>query len=373
MPEQARVLPFRLRQSRGPRSGAEALVEAQTYLARTEEERHEVGRESVYGDPDILMAVCGLLRDQLNVSPGEVSAEAARIFAWVSVRPEGIGFFDERDFFLGESALLAGGATRLLGDRTSTELWLDRADAAFRHTINPAPNLARVAYIRLTLRYDMRRHNEVLEFLPSVALTFEKLGMYTELAKCWFLEAMSLKELGRTVEAAGRFQCLISAVDFRSEDAIRGMALLNLGNLHSGEGRLKEALNAYQLALPELKSAHRYAVLADLKGMMGETLRKMGQLGAAVDAYRECVNDQVGLGLRTRAAYSRVVLAEALLELGKPREAEWEVLAALPTIEEEGMAPEGFAAVTLLRESLRQRKTDPGALARVREYLQAKN
>jgi tetratricopeptide (TPR) repeat protein len=319
------------------------------------------------------MAVCGALREQLNVSPRDVAAEAARIFAWVSARPQGIGFFDERDFFLGESALLAGGATRLLGDRAETELWLDRADAAYRHTINPAPSLARVAYIRLTLRYDMRRHTEVLELLPSVALTFDKLGMHAELAKCWFLEAMSLKELGRTADAASRFQSLISAVDFRSENAIRGMAMLNLGDLHSGEGRLNEALSAYQLALPVLKAAHRHTVLADLKGMMGETLRRMGQLGAAVDAYRECVSDQVRLGLRTRAAYSRVVLAEALLEHGKSREAEWEVLAALPTIEEEGMAPEGLAAVTLLRESVRQRKTDTNALAQVRDYLQAKN
>ncbi len=37
------------------------------------------------------------------------------------------------------------------------------------------------------------------------------------------------------------------------------------------------------------------------------------------------------------------------------------------------MVPEGFAAVGLLGESVRQRKTDPKALLELREYLQAKN
>ena len=100
--------------------------------------------------------------------------EAQSIYSWISARPDGIGFFDERDYFLGESSLLAGCATRLLGDRSEAELWLDRADAAYRHTINPTPNLARVSYIRLTLRYDTRRYREVLELVPSVALDVRK-------------------------------------------------------------------------------------------------------------------------------------------------------------------------------------------------------
>ena len=58
---------------------------------------------------------------------------------------------------------------------------------------------------------------------------------------------------------------------------------------------------------------------------------------------------------------------------GSPREAEWELLAALPTINEQQMVPEGFAAVALLQESVRRRKTDPKALAELREYLQATN
>jgi len=77
--------------------------------------------------------------------------------------------------------------------------------------------------------------------------------------------------------------------------------------------------------------------------------------------------------MATREAYLRIVLAEALLQGGRSAEAELELRTALPTIEREKMVPEGVAAIALLRESVRQRKTDPKALSAVREYLQAKN
>jgi hypothetical protein len=107
--------------------------------------------------------------------------------------------------------------------------------------------------------------------------------------------------------------------------------------------------------------------------MVAETLRRIGQLRAAVDAYREAVNDFVQLGMQTQAAYLRVVLSEALLEAGRHREAEWELLAALPTINEQKMVPEGFAAVALLQQSVKLRKTDPSALSELRRYLQEAN
>jgi hypothetical protein len=107
--------------------------------------------------------------------------------------------------------------------------------------------------------------------------------------------------------------------------------------------------------------------------MVGETLQSVGQVSGAIEAYRESVADHVELGMVTRAAYFRVVLSEALLACGRAREAEWELLAALPTINEQKMVPEGFAAAVLLQESVRQRKTNPKALSELRQYLQAAN
>ena len=97
-----------------------------------------------------------------------------------------------------------------------------------------------------------------------------------------------------------------------------------------------------------------------------------GSWARAIVAYREAVDEYVNIGMKTRVAYVRVLTAEALLEAGRLREAEWEILAALPTIDEQGMAQEGLAAVALLRESVAKRRTDTGALAQVREHLEAR-
>ena len=373
MPEVAKILPFRPRVGIVSCSREEATARARTFLNLPEADRSEQCVNEAYSDGDVLTSICSELWELINTRPSDVAEESPRIYKWLSAKGARSFFFDERDYFLGESALLAAGSFRLLGKRDETERWLDRADATFRHTVAPAAHLARVSYIRLTLRYDMRRHEEVLELMPSVALTFQKFGMENDLSKCRFLEAMSLKELGRIEEAAASFERLASGEEYRVEPALCGMALVNLGNLRSEQGSFDSALMAYRQASPLLQSANRFSALADLKLMLGGTLQRTGHLDAAVQAFRESISDYVALGMVTRAAYLRVVLAEALLAGGKSREAEWEILAALPTIDQEKMVPEGFAAVALLSESVRRRKTDSKSLLELREYLQAWN
>jgi len=373
MPNQGRVLVFPARPSAKPVSRAEALARAEEYLAIPTEKRTAQSEGSHLEDADTLSSICAVLRDRLNVVPAEVFAEAKSLYEWLSVPKRAVGFFDESDYFRGESALLAGGAARLLGSREETERWLDRADACFRHTINPAPMLARVAYTRLALKFDMRRYDEVAELVPSLHLTFGKLAMAEDYWKCRFLEAMTLKDMGSLDAAVGAFEDIVCGAQLPVDDGLKGLALINLGNVRSGQGKHESALVAFSEALPLLKKANRPLSLADLKAMVAETLTLLGKIDQAIEAYREAVADYVLLGSTTRVAYLRLVLAEALVGAGKHREAEWEIAAALPTIDTEKMVPEGLAAVALLRESVQQRKADPKALAELRGYLQNRN
>lgn len=75
--------------------------------------------------------------------------------------------------------------------------------------------------------------------------------------------------------------------------------------------------------------------------------------------------------MRALVAYTHLVIAETLLATNRQREAEWEILAALPAIQELSLVPEGFAAAALLRESVSRRQTDPKALQDLRAHLQA--
>ena len=372
MPETGRLLRFPSSGRVPEFSREEARAAAEILLTSANEERVHQASECHF-DIDVLLSACALLRERINETPALVATNASGVYLQLARFQADLGLFDERHFLLGELAWLAGNGCRLTGRRDEAERWLDRAEANFRHTVNPAPLLARTSFSRLSLRYDMRRFDEVLELLPSVSLSFEKLGMNIDLAKTRYLEALTLKESGDLTAAVVALEAITRDGSLESEPGFLGMAFVNLGDLRAQGSFFEPALQSYSTALSLLRNAsHSYAI-AHLKASVADTLRRQGNSLAAIEAFREAVAEYVGLKMETWAASSRLALASVLLETGRSREAEWEILAALPTIEEQRMVPEGFAAITLLRESVRQRKTDPKALVELREYLQAKN
>jgi hypothetical protein len=123
--------------------------------------------------------------------------------------------------------------------------------------------------------------------------------------------------------------------------------------------------------LPVLDRAKKPVAIAYLKHAMAETLLRRGAMQEAIAAYRASVDDHAALGMATSVAYLRIELANAMIQADMLREAEWQILAALSTIDEQRMVPEGFAAIALLAESARRRRLDKSALADVRQYLRA--
>ena len=248
-----------------------------------------------------------------------------------------------------------------------------RAEAAFRHIVNPAPQLANISYARLTLHYDSGRYDRALELLPSLTQSFAKLDMDREALKCRFLEAMTLKNSSRTAESLEKLEAMANEPGLTKDTGLYGLVLVNLGDLSTQNGNTRDGLAFYQKALPLLQSSGQGFALAHLKALIGEALRAEGNLIAAAQSFRDSIADYVAMEMATWVAYLRIVLSETLIALSRNREAEWEILAALPTIEEQRMVPEGFAAIALLRESVKRREADPEALRELRNYLRAKN
>jgi tetratricopeptide (TPR) repeat protein len=371
MPETARILSFPARTQQRELSRADARSAAERLLNSASAAWSEDAESERL--VEVLLAACNILRERINSTPAEVGVAASALYARLQETQPRLGLFDERHFVMGELAWLAGNGCRLGGRQEDAERWLDRSDANFRHTVNPAPLLARVSFSRLSLRYDMHRYDEVLEFLPSVSLSFEKLGMQLDLAKTRFLEALALKESGRPDAAVEVLERLTGDGVLESEPGFLGMAFVNLGDLRAQDGDFDQALTSYGRAHALLKNANHAYAIAHLKVSVADTLQRQGKNGAAIEAFREAVASYEAIEMSTWVAFVRLHLAEALLQAGRAREAEWEILAALPTIEEQKMVPEGFAAVALLRESVKQRKTDPGALLELRQYLRAKS
>jgi tetratricopeptide (TPR) repeat protein len=371
MPETARIIAFPVRQPSRGLSPEEAVLAARNYLQTPSEERTAAVASSVFSDPEILFAICKLLRDQRDLKPRNVAHEASAVYWEIQKSDQRVGVFDERDYLLGESAFLAGSCYRHLGEYEEALRWLDRAEAGFRHTVNPGPGLSNVAYTRLALRFAMGQYHDILELIPSVSSSFEKLGMPTDLAKCRLLEAMTLKQCGRMPAALEVLEQARTQQAVLNDNSLHARILAEIGDVYQLEGQFDQAMKAYETALPLLENRPPSLALADLQMFVGAGYRGQGQLIPALEALRSSLVTYAKLEMATRVSYVRLFVADTLLALGRNREAEWEILAALPAIEHGKMVPEGLAAAELLKESVRGRKTDPNALRELREHLQA--
>src|SRR5688572_103539 len=365
----AKILPFPFRPGTVWLTPQEAELEALEYLAISIEERTHADRERFLTNPDVLLSLAAVLRR--DATPAVVERETREIYEWIARPGVTIGVFDERDYALGEFALLASGASRVLGKRDEALLWLDRAEAGFRHTMNPAPGLANVAYSRLALRFEMGRYQHVLELGPSLESSFRKLRMDVEAAKCALLLAMTLKHTGEHDRAIEFLSDLHELPALHVDAPLRARILIELGDLRQLTGQLDLAMNAFQKALGLLADRQVCPARADLKLYVGGVHRALGSLGEAELAFRSAQSDYNALEMSGQVAYTHLVIAETLLEMKREREAEWEILAALPAIDEIQMVPEALAAASLLRESVHRRQTDPKALQALRGHLQA--
>jgi len=367
MPKSARVLRFPVRPAAAYYTADGARAAADEFLAEAHEIRSAEAWEYVES-PDVCLAILERLKKLCNSQPDYVHGESVALHGRL-IETATIGVFDERDYFLGESAMLAGNTARILGRYDVSEHWLNLAESAFRHTVNPAPLLLIATHARLALRYDMRRYAEVLALLPTVVAEYARLGMTNESAKAKFLEAVTLKELGQIDKAFAGFLALRSS--FAQEPNFRSLVLANIAEEYGRRNEQEEAIDAYREALELAKLTGDTVASVQLKASIGEAYRSKGKNAEAVVFLRAATLEASQIGMQARLAYLRVVLAESLLGVGRTREAEWEILAALPVIEEQKMVAEGFAAVAILRESLSKRALDGPALAQLRQKLQA--
>src|SRR5262249_12320022 len=137
----------------------------------------------------------------------------------------------------------------LLGRREEADLWFDRAEAAYRKTVNPGPSLASVTYARLGLKYDRGEYEYILEFLPDLKSAFEQARMSSEVLKCCFLKAATLKQCTRREEARAVLYELNEEPGLLEDRTLKGRVLMSLGELEAWQGRNADALGLFRQAL----------------------------------------------------------------------------------------------------------------------------
>jgi tetratricopeptide (TPR) repeat protein len=362
-----RIIPFRWREHR--LSPKEGWAMAERVLAMPISERLERANEIRLEDSELLLAVCEVLRPRLESSPMEAKAEAEFFYGFLDKPVRRIGLFDEREYYLGEFALTAGTACRVLFHREEARRWFDRAEASFTQAANGLAHVARVGYQRLALAAEERRFDEVFDLAPLWAESFRSMGLPDDALKCRFLEGAALRETGRFAESVEVFRAIYTEADKRGNSRLAAHAATSLAQYLRLLGSFDEALEYARKALPLLKQLDMRMVLVKLKWSVANILREQRKLHEALLAYREALEEAQAIGMRGDVAALHLVLADVMLDVGQDRQAEWEVRAALPIIDEERMVPEGFAALDLLRQALRYRQIDRKALRELHGYF----
>lgn len=320
--------------------------------------------------PETLIEICRVLREQMEVSPRTVLDEAVFLFNFLSEPRRPIGLFDERDYFIGEAALLAGTACRLLGRREEAVRWFERSESSLRLTVNPVANWSRVSYQRLALRLEERRFEELLEQLPGLIESFLKEEMAEDALKCRFLEGLALMETGELDSAAEVFQIIREEAKVLRNERLVATASVNLAHLFAMLGKTEEALDCSgEAGVLFEKSGNKFG-LAKIQWGKGSLLRERGEYSKAVCAYQEARAQFLDLEMFADVAAGNLVIADLLLEVGQEAPALQEILRALPIIDELKMVPEGVAALTLLRESVRQQRVNRQALRDLHGYFE---
>jgi tetratricopeptide (TPR) repeat protein len=358
-----------LRFPSGRLSSEQAQRVAERVLATPIEERTEKKRSLHLEDPETLLTLCGILRDRITSSPSSVHDEAEFLYRFLESPKREIGLFDERDYFLGETALIAGAACRYLSRREESWVWFDRAEASFRHTMNAAADLSRLGYQRLAERFEERQIALVLELLPSLVASFDRLGMTEDALKCRFLEGLAFLEGDQPGEAVRSFQSICARAEEMGSQKLLAEAYVNLTQAHGMLGEAEAAIQASAKAIPLLRELGNQISLAKVQWGLGMLLREREELPAAIDAFRNAQAGFGALGLRADNAALSLVVADILLDLGQDAEALREIAAALPVIDELKTAPEGMAALSLLRESARRQEVNRAALRELHGYF----
>jgi len=347
----------------------EALLAAELMLSTPIGDRAARSAELALLDAEMLLSACELLRSRLETVPSSVREDAEFLFDYLAANDRSVGQFDEKEYFLGEFALIGGTACRVLSHRDEAHKWFARAEARFVLTENASSNIARLAYQRLALAAEERRFDEVLEAAPLWATAFKKLGLAESALKCLFLEGNALREIGDIKGAVGVFQRICGQAEEAKNTRLLAIGLGTLAQFLRIDGDLKQAIECAKRALPLLQETQNRVNLAKLRWCVGDICREQGNRSEALVSYRSALQEAGEIGMRGEVAALHLVVADLLLDAGLDRQAEWEVRAALPIIDEEQMVPEGMAALGLLRESLRRRQLDRGSLRELHGFF----
>jgi tetratricopeptide (TPR) repeat protein len=316
-------------------------------------------------DVCVIREICTRLAELATVHPRLVSELASALDEVLQQGRRRIGSLDDKEFLKALVALVGAMAARQLGRWDVAKSGYDAAIAGFRRTADTSDR-GRVDVERIALLCVRQEHEVVCQSAPDLIK-----GVRTERdrVKAKLILASSLLNLERTHEAKRALESALEEPAVEQEPCLKACLLTKLGMALSYEGRDREAMEKFGAAGVLLSSFQYPLFSADLTLALGEHLGRRGGLREAVTLYETARKEYLRIGQAQMVGYVSVLIAEAMILLGRREEAQAELVVALPLIEKFDLRREAIAAVTLLREAIGKRRTDVKTIQALREHL----
>lgn len=316
-----------------------------------------------------LLRILLYLQDRSEYRPEVVASNSITLYDYL--RSANSLPSDVHSYLLGTAARIGGSTLGTTGRLEEAAKWIGIAEAHFRSGVDPEPQLARVLFHRLRILYEIGRVDLVAQFAPSLDRQFADFGMDEDRVKCRILWSASLKTAGRPEHALEILDPVREVASCISSH-LYGWVLQESGDLRQICGDFTRGREELMEAGSIFKKSSQLTGLANVNSIIAAGYRAQGKLAEAIGTFRASKGIYACLGMKTYEAYVEILIAETYLAMGCHREAEREILKALPSIEEQGMIADAVAAVSILREAVRRRNLDPQVLREVTERLRPK-
>ncbi len=271
-----------------------------------------------------------------------------------------IGHLDDTEHSRGVASLAAGTVARLLCDWDDVSRKLDAAAARFNRCAARS-DIERVNVERINLEFAKGNFHRVCTSAPSLlsALTIPRERVKTQLIHGW-----ALLNLGQCRAACDVLSIARASPTIDSEPALRASVLTVLGNSLDHLNRDADAMAAFKEADSILARFNHPQQLAFLTGAMGEFLNRRGRVQEAALLYEGSRQMYRESGQGRWVGYMGLLIAELLVQIGRTKEAERELGAAIPLLKRAGVWIESAAGEALLRDLLTKRG---GQVRRIRD------
>jgi hypothetical protein len=315
--------------------------------------------------PVAVLEVCACLYRIASFRPALVASSAKQLYAALNDHSSPRWFLDEKEFLKGVLSLSASIAARYLGHWAAAFRWLTLGSRAFRRSAD-ASDVQRIEVERLALLYSRIDNEAIVAAAPAL---LETLTIPRERLKAQLVFAGALLGMNRLGEALTVLETARRCSEGSDEAGLLACLFMKMGEVCSHMGRSGEAVAHFNRAGAILGDFHYPSQFQILTAAMAEHLGGEGELERAAHLYAVSREMAKQVGYAPQVGYLTVLRAELLMMLGKCDEAEAELRAVAPLLEDFDLRREGLAAIQLMKDALARRRLAPAVPRLIRDRL----